>query len=130
MPGKLWYDGELVGRAREMRRRGRGAEVWLWLALRRVRPRFQRQKVLGGTVVDFYCTAARVAVEVDGGVHQRERADGSEAERTVRLRRLGVEVLRFDHREVWRNVEGVVGRIRAAVRGREASGACFRGGFG
>ena len=130
MRKKLWYDGELVGRAREMRRRGSGAEVWLWLALRRVRPRFQRQKVLGGYIADFYCASARLAVELDGGVHREGGAIREDAKRTERLERWGVEVLRFENREVWRDVHGVVRRICSVVERRVGAGAGATGAMG
>ncbi|MGJ3629767.1 DUF559 domain-containing protein [Sphingomonas sp. MMS24-JH45] len=50
-----------------MRREPTQAERAAWQALRRHRPRFARQPVVGHYIVDIACRTARVAVELDGG---------------------------------------------------------------
>jgi very-short-patch-repair endonuclease len=57
--------------ARELRRGMTAPELKLWRELR-LRPdglKFRRQHPVGPYVLDFYCPAARVAIEVDGAVH-------------------------------------------------------------
>jgi very-short-patch-repair endonuclease len=59
-------------RARELRRQMSLPEVVLWQALRNVRLaglRFRRQHPIGPYILDFYCPAARLALEVDGFAH-------------------------------------------------------------
>ena len=61
--------------ARRLRREATPAEQTLWGLLRGRQCdgyRFLRQRPLGQYVVDFYCPALHLAVEVDGGVHERE----------------------------------------------------------
>jgi very-short-patch-repair endonuclease len=56
-------------RARELRRQMSLPEIVLWQALRKARLgglRFRRQHPIGPYIVDFYCPAARLAIEVDG----------------------------------------------------------------
>ena len=57
--------------------------------------KFRRQQVVRGFVVDFYCAAHRLAVEIDGGVHDEPDHCAWDAERTVLLSRSGITVLRF-----------------------------------
>ena len=59
-------------RARELRRKATPAEERLWSIVRGRRCggfRFLRQAPAGHYVLDFYCPAARLAIEVDGAVH-------------------------------------------------------------
>ena len=59
-------------RARELRRKMTLPEVVLWRALRKGRLaglRIRRQHPIGPYILDFYCPSARLAIEVDGSVH-------------------------------------------------------------
>jgi len=70
--------------------------VWELLRDRRCHGlKFRRQQVVRGFVVDFYCAAHRLAVEIDGGVHDEPDQRAWDAERTVLLSRSGITVLRF-----------------------------------
>ena len=60
-------------RARRMRKSPTPSEDILWQALRNRQIhglKFLRQHPIGPTIVDFYCHEKRLAVEVDGGIHQ------------------------------------------------------------
>ena len=64
-----------------------------------------RQAPIGPYIVDFYCDAARLVVEVDGVTHADASAD---AERDAYLRSRTIEVMRFGNNEVMANLEGVL----------------------
>ncbi|MCL6614571.1 MAG: endonuclease domain-containing protein, partial [Firmicutes bacterium] len=49
-------------------------------------------------VVDFYCAEKRLAVEIDGGIHDRKF--GMDAYRTMVLGMLGIRVLRIRNEEL------------------------------
>ena len=87
--------------ARAMRGAPTQGEARLWAALRGRRLegwRFRRQQVIAGYVVDFYCAALWLAVEVDGSVHiGREEQD---AQRDEVLSALGVRVHRVRNDDV------------------------------
>ena len=73
-----------IGRARKLRRAMSLPEVLLWRALRKRQPgglRFRRQHPIGPYILDFYCPAARLALEVDGLAH-----DGADRLRRDRQR--------------------------------------------
>ncbi|HET6763244.1 MAG TPA: endonuclease domain-containing protein [Longimicrobiaceae bacterium] len=112
---------ELTEAARELREEETVAERVLWAELRNRGLgglRFRRQHAIERFVLDFYCPAARLAVEVDGGAHAgREEHD---AARDEALRTLGCETLRFTNREVITTLAAVLDRIREAVAARGA----------
>jgi very-short-patch-repair endonuclease len=106
-----------IKRARELRRRLTPPEARLWIALRnkRLNLHFRRQHPIGPYILDFYCDAAKLAVEVDGEGHLG-RIDHDERRDRWLLAR-GIRALRIRAIEVRDNLDGVVDTIRAAVAG-------------
>ena len=101
--------------ARQLRRDMTPEERMLWGRQRDRRLRghhFRRQHVIRGFVVDFYCDAARLAVEVDGGIH----ADQTEydCERDALLGAHGIRVLRISNDDVRTNLTAVLAHISVA----------------
>ena len=100
-----------------MRRGPTEAEDRLWQSLRRdsLGVRFRRQVVIDRFIADFYCAARGVVVEVDGAVHlvRRER----DAERDRIFAAMGLRVVRVRNEEVLLDLDAVVSRIEAALRG-------------
>ena len=93
------------------------AERRLWAAIRRNAIdgfHFRRQQVIEGYVVDFYCAAAKLAIELDGGVHQEQWKYDQSRDKTII--RAGVRVLRIPN-EGMIDVEAAVDYIREALRG-------------
>ena len=74
--------------------------------------KFRRQHPLDRFILDFYCHAHSLVVEVDGGVHINQR-DYDEA-RTEWLEQRGYRVIRFANEDVMNDVEGVLRRIGEA----------------
>lgn len=72
---------------------------------------FYRQKPLGEYVADFYAPAVELVVEVDGSQHSGEAAMLADARRTDVLRSMGLQVLRFDNRQVLLETDAVVEAI-------------------
>ncbi len=92
---------DLTRRARELRTNSTEAERLLWLRLRRYRPRFTRQLVVGPYIVDLAYREARLAIELDGGQHA-EAAD-YDNRRTSFLEEQGWVVVRLWNSEVAAN---------------------------
>ena len=95
--------------ARAMRAAPTNGEAALWNALRRRGLggwRFRRQHVIAGYVVDFCCAELRLAVEVDGSVHDAQRAD--DEQRDENLHMLGVEVMRIGNTDVVTRTDAVL----------------------
>lgn len=117
----LPYEKYLKQPARDLRGRMTEAESALWEKVRKKQiqgVQFYRQKPLGRFIVDFYCAAARLVVEVDGGQHLTKSGVVSDAERDAYLEGLDLLVLRFSNREVLENRSGVLEILACAVKER------------
>jgi very-short-patch-repair endonuclease len=101
VPQRPNYDAEtLIPRARTLRADATPAERELWDLLRggKLGLRFRRQQPVGPFIVDFYCAAAGLVVELDGAGHaERQAYDDA---RTAWLNGRGLTVLRFANAEV------------------------------
>jgi len=73
--------------------------------------RFRRQQVIDGFVVDFYCPAACLIVEVDGGIHDEQRAQDTERDKALTAQ--GFTVLRVTNDEVENDRDRILGQILA-----------------
>ncbi len=76
-----------------------------------------RQHAVGPYILDFYCAATRLAVEVDGSQHYTPSGLADDAVRMTYLRSAGVEMLRLTNVEVLTNPDGVALAILHAVGG-------------
>ncbi|KQW80492.1 hypothetical protein ASC89_10530 [Devosia sp. Root413D1] len=87
-------------RAKDMRRVMTPSEKTLWFLLRRkeLGLYFRRQHPIGPYILDFYCAAAKLCVEVDGPMHQ-ERTERDQR-RTAWLAKEGIRVIRFTVDEI------------------------------
>jgi very-short-patch-repair endonuclease len=91
-------DGISYQRARAFRRRLTPPEARLWIRLKGDRLGglgFRKQHPVGPYILDFYCAAAKLAVEVDGASHNTEERIVHDARRTVWLSRKGIRVIRI-----------------------------------
>jgi very-short-patch-repair endonuclease len=102
-----------------LRRDATNAERKLWYVLERgqlASLSFRRQHPLGRFIIDFYCPAVQLAIELDGGQHNEGRHKIRDDIRSRWLRGKGITVLRFWNNDVLQNIEGVWEEIaRAAV---------------
>jgi len=74
--------------------------------------KFRRQHSVGMYILDFYCPAERLAVEVDGNVHYSDEARLHDEERDATMAQLMIKTIRFTNDEVDRDMERVLIRIR------------------
>ena len=115
---KLLDKNAAVVRARELRRSSTLPERLLWQVLR-TRPngfKFRRQHPIGRYVVDFYCPAARLAIEVDGQSHSMGQEPRRDATRDEWLKGQGFQVIRFAAVDVMNDLQSVVTAILFACR--------------
>jgi very-short-patch-repair endonuclease len=101
--------------ARGLRRVMTLPERRLWERLRARRLggiHFRRQQVIRGFIVDFYCHAAGLAIEIDGDGH-RNQTDYDQA-RDHRLSEIDVRVIRFQNEDVLVRIDAVVSSILEA----------------
>ena len=111
-------DQQKVAFARVQRNRPTPGERRLWRALRsqKLGAKFRRQHPIGDFVLDFYCAEARLAIEVDGDVHEYQTE--YDRWRDSQLAEQGIEPLRFREERVIDQLPRVLDAIRRAVRAR------------
>ena len=110
----LPYNKNLKQLARELRKNMTDAERRLWSKIRRKQLKqyqFYRQKNIGEYIVDFYCPAAKLIVEIDGGQHYSNEYHAKDKARDKFLNDLGFRVLRFSNNDALKNIEEVVDTI-------------------
>ena len=113
------HDRNLTSKAQELRRNMTKEERRLWYEYLRNYPyRFRRQVAFGHYILDFYCAAARLAVELDGSQHFDPEGMQRDQDRTAFLERNGICVIRFSNADVLQNLRGVCQSIDLAVESR------------
>jgi very-short-patch-repair endonuclease len=107
----LQYNPNLKEKARRLRKNMTDSERILWSRLRArqlLGVQFYRQKPIGNYIVDFYAPRANLVVEVDGSQHQDNRMCERDHDRDGFLNGLGLQVVRFNSREVLKETDSVV----------------------
>lgn len=100
--------------ARELRAAQTDAERLLWSCLRRKQIlgiQFYRQKTIGNYIVDFYASAVKLVIELDGSQHYEPDAIENDKTRDAYLNDLGLSVMRFDNNQVKSQLSAVLERI-------------------
>ena len=99
-----------IDRARELRRDMSLPEILLWAELRK-RPggiKFRRQHPSGAYVLDFFCSDARLAIEIDGGAHDFGDQPMLDEARDAWFARAGIATLRILAKDVLTDLEAVL----------------------
>ena len=102
-------------RARYLRNNMTEPERRLWMALRSGRlsgHKFHRQDVIGHRIVDFFCPAKGLAIEVDGDTHDAERDQRSD--RSM-LAQFGFATRRYTNSDIMTNLDGVIEDLAALL---------------
>ena len=109
---------EILNRARVLRKTMTYSEIRLWDKLKDKQFHnltFRRQHPVSKFIVDFYCHALKLVIEVDGDVHleevQHERDDG----RTLEIEELGLTVIRFTNKMVNTDIIKVLKEIEKYI---------------
>ncbi|MFZ4543032.1 MAG: endonuclease domain-containing protein [Saprospiraceae bacterium] len=100
--------------ARVNREKATIAERILWERLRNkqiVGAKFRRQHALGNFILDFYCQAALLAIEVDGKYHLDPIQAEYDQNRTAVIKKANIKLIRFSNDEVLNNIEQVISTI-------------------
>jgi len=100
--------------AKKLRANTTPHERMLWRALKEIPTdgsHFRRQAPIGPYVVDFFCPAKRLVVELDGGQHNDDEVARRDREWQLWLEREGYRVVRFWNSEVTRDLRTVLEQI-------------------
>jgi very-short-patch-repair endonuclease len=105
----LPFNPELKQRARALRKAGNLSEVLFWNKVKRKQffgLDFDRQKIIGNYIVDFYCTNCNVVVEIDGS--SNDKSFDYDQRRYAYLCSLGLTVIRIPVEYIMNNIEEVM----------------------
>ena len=119
MQKKMFYgsDANIFQRAKELRNQPTDAERILWMHLR-TRPqgyKFRRQHPVGNYILDFYCHALKLAIEIDGPIHSTQEAIQADNERQTILEREEIRFIRFTNDEIMMNLNAVIEKINFVI---------------
>ncbi len=111
------YNGQNHNNAKAMRQNMTKEERRLWFDfLRNHNLRWRRQKLLGNYILDFYCPAIKLAIELDGNQHRSSNeAITKDRLRTAYIRSEGIRLIRFSNLDVMNNFRGVCDYIDRVV---------------
>lgn len=115
---KIYNISSLRQRRQELRKNQTLQENILWHQLRKdqLGVRFRRQFGVGGYILDFYCPKNKLAIEVDGGVHNSVKAREYDSVRDKFVRGANIRVLRFTNHQVQTSLEFVLNTIKRALQ--------------
>jgi len=102
----LPFNPQLRDRARELRKAGNLCEVLLWQQFHKKKFKgfdFDRQKIIGNYIVDFYCTNCHVVIEIDGNFDK---------EQDIFFKKLGLAVIHISAGDVLNRLEDVMLMLR------------------
>jgi very-short-patch-repair endonuclease len=116
---KLHNLQNLKERRRKLRSEMTPAEAFLWTKLSNGKldgRKFRRQHSVGSFVVDFYCPAENLSIELDGILHFTEEGIEYDKKRTAYLKSVGINEIRFENSEVFEYTNEVLNKIKACFK--------------
>jgi very-short-patch-repair endonuclease len=119
---KLWdlpYNPLLKERARELRTQGILSEVLFWNMVKNKQILwldFDRQRIIGNYIVDFYLSSLGMVFEIDGSSHD-DKVE-YDANRDEFLQSLGLQVIHILDHDVKKNIEWVMHIVRESIEKR------------
>ena len=115
MQTKRFNKREKIIKRKYLRTNGTSAEAVLWLSLKNKQldgRRFRRQFSIGDFIIDFYCPKEKLGIELDGADHFTEFGIKYDEQRTDRLNKMGIKILRFENDLIFKRHESVLSSIK------------------
>lgn len=114
----LPYNKALKQNSRDLRNHSTLGEILLWQKLKArsfMGYQFNRQKPLDNYIVDFYCQALRLVIEIDGAYHRNEEVHKADLSREQVLNGLGLTIIRFEEMQVRTAMSDVLSRLEKYI---------------
>ena len=111
---KIFNLEKLKRRRQTLRLNATAPESILWSKLKGkqlANLKFRRQHSIENFIVDFYCSSAKLAIEIDGDSHYSERKIKEDMQRSGIIESQDVKVIRFTNKEIVENINGVLEEI-------------------
>ena len=111
----VFNNPELKANRRELRSNSTPSEraLWNWLKKKQVRGlQFRRQYSVGNHILDFYCPALKLAIELDGDYHYHMVQPEQDKKRDQELMlKHGIKTLRFENKIVFEHPWVIINAI-------------------
>jgi cyclase len=120
MKENMFYGaGNLIfEKAKMLRNNVTPTEMILWGRLKERFPKlnFRRQHPVSLYIVDIYCHAEKLVIEIDGTIHDLEEVKNKDEIRQKDLEKPGLKVIRFTTNEILNNLESVLEKIEKNLK--------------
>jgi very-short-patch-repair endonuclease len=116
------YNPELKEKARKLRNNSTRSEIILWKYLKGKQicgVDFHRQKPVGSYILDFFCPAVFLGIELDGYTHNFSDVTRKDALKERQMMSYGIEVIRFWDEDVYYDLDNVLRVIEIMVEERK-----------
>ena len=109
---------EMKERRRQLRKDMTYCEklVWIYLRKKQMKERFLRQYSVDSFIIDFYSPKLKLAVEIDGDVHEEERQQEYDKNRQEYLEKFGITFIRIKNEELLGNPKKAFERIEEVIK--------------
>lgn len=93
-------------------------EKLMWMQLRNRQLygyKFRRQYSVDACVIDFYCPQVKLAIELDGSIHENQQQKDYDIERQYYLENFRIHFIRIKNEEVINDIQSVLTRIKNVI---------------
>lgn len=87
--------------------------LWNYIGQGQTGVKFRRQHPASIYVLDFYAHRIKLAIEIDGSIHENEDVKRNDEKRQAHLESLGISFLRFSNQQVLTELERVLEEIES-----------------
>ena len=109
----------LLDQARKLRKEMTPQETKLWYQFLRTYPvRIYKQRIIESFIADFYCSSAKLVIEIDGSQHFTSQGKAYDEERSRIMNQYGIETIRFSNSDIDRQFEQVCSEIHKKIQSR------------
>ena len=110
-------DNNLFARAKKLRKQQTAAEevLWMYLKTKPLGCKFRRQHPYSIYILDFYCHPLKLAIEVDGLIHNDAEVKQNDQQREDILKQSGISIIRFTNHQIMTNLPEVQQCIEAKL---------------
>lgn len=112
---KLFNRKQELEKRRELRQNETLAEKHIWSQLRNRNfhgLKFKRQYSISKYIVDFYCAEHKIAIEVDGSIHDLAENKEYDKDRQQQLEKYGIRFIRITNEEYMGNPNKAFNKIK------------------
>jgi very-short-patch-repair endonuclease len=90
--------------------------IWKYLRGKKLNVRFLRQYSVDNYVIDFYCPELKLAIEIDGKIHEEAERMIYDKERQNHIEKYGIKFIRIKNEELLYNPKTSIQKIKFEIK--------------